>query len=335
MSYERIGSEINLTRNSVKTRIKKMISEGVIQEFLADVNFAVLGYRIYYILTKQQEEEKNNTIIKDNYGNNRIKILIDQLKQIGDILAEIEILGGISIFRLAIRETFTSKENTLTDDDNIISLLLNTGIVEKVIPVSSSSVQSNMYKQKQPNLTSTDLKILRRLVSNPRIGIADISSLADISARTTNRILNKLKDDRIVRFSVICNPAAMKGLVVFGLLIFVNQQRGEGIEKQKKKDKKPNSYKILERLYTEFPEYPFLRSPLISHDNIIVLSVYGNDVFAIDSMFKRILSFNEVKKAELYVFTSIKYHKEWITREIDKRLESKFQSTIPNSNKEY
>ena len=25
----------------------------------------------------------------------------------------------------------------------------------------------------------------------------------------------------------------------------------------------------------------------------------------------------------------------WITREIDKRLESKFQSTIPNSNKEY
>jgi len=198
-------------------------------------------------------------------------------------------------------ETFTSKENRLTDDDNIISLLLNTGIVEKVIPVSSSSVQSNMYKQKQPNLTSTDLKILRRLVSNPRIGIADISSLADISARTTNRILNKLKDDRIVRFSVICNPAAMKGLVVFGLLIFVNQQRGKGIEKQKKKDKKPNSYKILERLYTEFPEYPFLRSPFISHDNIIVLSVYGNDVFAIDSMFKRILSFNEVKKAELYV----------------------------------
>lgn len=78
-----------------------------------------------------------------------------------------------------------------------------------------------------------------------------------------------------------------------------------------------------------------MRSPLISHDNIIVVSVYGNDVFAIDSMFKRILSFNEVKKAELYVFTRIKYHKEWIIREIDNRLESKFQSTITNSNKEY
>lgn len=62
--------------------------------------------------------------------------------------------------------------------------------------------------------------------------------------------------------------------------------------------KKPNSHKIVERLYSEFPEYPFLRSPLISHDNIIIASVYGNDVFAIDSMYKKILSFEEVKKAE-------------------------------------
>ncbi|MFL6508963.1 MAG: AsnC family transcriptional regulator, partial [Nitrososphaeraceae archaeon] len=40
LSYERIGSAIDLTRNSIKTRIKKMVYEGVIQEFIADVNFA-------------------------------------------------------------------------------------------------------------------------------------------------------------------------------------------------------------------------------------------------------------------------------------------------------
>ena len=101
----------------------------------------------------------------------------------------------------------------------------------------------------------------------------------------------------------------MKGLVVFGLLIYVNEEGGGAVVEEQKK-KKPNSHKILERLYSEFPEYPFLRSPLISHDNIIVLSVYGNDIFAIDSMFRRILSFKEVKKADLYVFTRIKYHKE-------------------------
>ena len=86
--------------------------------------------------------------------------------------------------------------------------------------------------------------------------------------------------------------------------------------------KKSNSRKIVQRLYSEFPEYPFLRSPLISHDNIIIASVYGIDVFAIDSMYRKILSFEEVKKAELYVFTKIKYHKESIVSEINHRLES-------------
>ena len=40
---------------------------------------------------------------------------------------------------------------------------------------------------------------------------------------------------------------------------------------------------------------------------------------SIDSMFKRILSFQEVKRVKLHVFTKIKYHKEWIIREIDNR----------------
>jgi DNA-binding Lrp family transcriptional regulator len=299
-----------------------MVSEGVIQEFIADVNFAVLDYRICYVFTKQ--EEKSSTSDRDNHrSNNTRKIVIDQLNQIGDILAEIEILGETSIFRLAIREPLAYKENTPINDN--ISSLIDMRVIEKVIPVSSSRVRSSVYKQKQPYLTPTELKILRCLVSNPQIGIADISNVVAISARTANRILNKLKDDRVVRFSVICNPSAMKGLVVFGLLIYVKEEEAEGEEEQKKKNKKPDSHKILEQLYTEFPEYPFLRFPLISHNNIIVLSVFGNDVFAIDSMFKRILSFELVKKTELYIFTRIKYHKEWILREIDNKLEYKFQ----------
>jgi hypothetical protein len=39
------------------------------------------------------------------------------------------------------------------------------------------------------------------------------------------------------------------------------------------------------------------------------LSYYGNDIFAIDMMFKRVMSFGKVNKVELYVFTTIKYYK--------------------------
>jgi hypothetical protein len=79
-----------------------------------------------------------------------------------------------------------------------------------------------------------------------------------------------------------------------------------------KNKKRKRNLAILERLYTEFPEYHFLRSPLISHDNIIIVSVFGND--------RKILSVQEVEKAELFVFTRIKYHKDWIADVIDRRL---------------
>ena len=95
-----------MTRNSIKTRIKRMVSKGVIQEYIADINFAVLGYRIFYIFAKQEEKSSggNSNILGSN---NRRNMIIEHLNRLGHILAEIEVLGGISIFRVAIR-TFLS-----------------------------------------------------------------------------------------------------------------------------------------------------------------------------------------------------------------------------------
>ena len=287
-----------------------MISKGVIQEYITDINYAVLGYRIYYIFTRREEKSTKNT-------SNRRKIIIEHLNRLGNIIAEIEILGEVSIFRVAVKES--------NNEDHVNSLLLKTGLIEKVILASNTgSFQTDAQSRRQQTyLSPTELKILRCLVLDTQIGLTDIARSASVSTRTGNRILNKLKDEGVVRFSVICNPAAMKGLVVFGLLIYVNDDNGRNVITERYRSKRSSSHKVLERLYTEFPEYPFLRSPLLSHDNIVIFSVFGNDVFAIDSMFKKILSFQEVKNAELFVFTTIKYHKDWIIREIDRKSESK------------
>jgi DNA-binding Lrp family transcriptional regulator len=292
-----------------------MVSNGVIQEFITDINFAVLGYRIYYVFTKF--EGKNSASTKDR--NSRRKMISEHLNRLGNIIADIEVLGEVSIFRVAVRETNIDDITRKGNDNHAISFLLNTHIIEKAILArNTGSFQIDTHRRwQQSYLAPTDLKVIRCLVLNPQIGLADIARSVSVSTRTSNRILNKLKDEGVVRFSIICNPAAMKGLVVFGLLIYVNDDNDRNVITEKNK--------VLERLYTEFPEYPFLRSPLLSHDNIVILSVFGNDVFAIDSMFKKILSFQEVTNAELYVFTTIKYHKDWIVREIDRKLESKLQ----------
>lgn len=145
----------------------------------------------------------------------------------------------------------------------------------------------------------------------------EIAKLISVSARTANRILNKLIDKGVVRFSIICNPSLMKGLVLFGLLIYVNDDDNNNNNNNNKQHGKKGYTKVLERLYIGSQDFPFLRTPIISHDNIIIVSVFGSDVFAIDSMFKRILSFDEVKKVELYLFTGIKYYKQSIARKID------------------
>jgi DNA-binding Lrp family transcriptional regulator len=293
------------------------VSKGVIQEFITDINFTVLGYRIYYVFTKPEGKISENTKDHDNR-----RIVIEHLNRLGDIIADIEVLGGVSIFRVAVRETnndITRKDN----EDHTISFLLENELIEKAILASNTvSFQTDIHGRRQQSyLAPTDLKIIKCLVLNPQIGLANIAGSVSISTRTSNRILNKLKDDGMVRFSVICNPAAMKGLVVFGLLIHVNDQNSRNVI-IKNRSMESSHHKVLERLYTEFPEYPFLRSPLLSYDNIIIVSVFGNDVFAIDSMFKKILSFKEVTNAELYVFTTINYHKDWIVREIDRKLKS-------------
>jgi DNA-binding Lrp family transcriptional regulator len=296
-----------------------MVSKGVIQEYITDINFAVLGYRIYYIFTKREEKST-----KDSY--NKRKMVIEHLNRLGNIIAEIEILGEVSIFRVAVKETNNDDITRKNIEDHVNSLLLKTDLIEKAILASNTgSFQTDAQSRRQQTyLSPTDLKIIRCLVLDTQIGLVDIARSASVSTRTGNRILNKLRDEGVLRFSVICNPAAMKGLVVFGLLIYVNDDDDRNVITERYRSKKSSSLKVLERLYTEFPEYPFLRSPLLSHDNIVILSVFGNDVFAIDSMFKKILSFQEVRNAELYVFTTIKYHKDWIVREIDRKLESTY-----------
>jgi DNA-binding Lrp family transcriptional regulator len=316
LSYEKIGSALNLTRNSIKARIKRMVFFGIIQEYITDVNFALLGYNIYYIFTKQEEKSNKNSI--DSRANSR-KSILKYLDRLGDIIAEIEVLGETSIFRVATRNPLTDEEITENHHNNTTVSSLP-GSIDKVVLASTAKgfrYQVHKHKQqKQSLLTSTDLKLLRCLILNPQIGIADVADLTSVSARTATRILNKLIDYGVIRFSIICNPSLMKGFVVFGLLIYINENNGSKKIGQEK-FKMSNSHKVLERLYSESQEYPFLRTPIVSHDNIIILSVFGNDVFAIDSMLKRTLSFDEVKKVELYVFTRIKYYKESIVKEID------------------
>ncbi len=77
---------------------------------------------------------------------------------------------------------------------------------------------------------------------------------------------------------------------------------------------------ILERIYTELQEYFLIPSAIIDQENLIMLVMLSRDVLTMDSILRRIESYEGVKKVEMVLPIRIEVHYEWITREINKKL---------------
>jgi predicted DNA-binding transcriptional regulator len=70
------------------------------------------------------------------------------------------------------------------------------------------------------DLSETDLRIIKRLLlSGARIVISDIAKEVGISEKTTTRRLNRMKDNRLLDFSLQCGAAAMIGYIQFVISI--------------------------------------------------------------------------------------------------------------------
>src|SRR5919202_3964791 len=115
ISYRNISTMVDLTPNAVKVRVNKMISSGIIKEFVMRVNPSLFGYEKEFSLTIRNINRK---IKEDN--------IIDKLKLFGEILVFAKQLGGSCICILAVKEE--SKEKIKIIDD-----ILKPAIIEKTI----------------------------------------------------------------------------------------------------------------------------------------------------------------------------------------------------------
>ena len=91
--YRNIASTVGITPKAVKTRVNKMISQGVIQDFVVLINPVIFGYEKQCFLTIRCN---NNNPIKDEE-------IIKRLNLVGDVLAFAKQLGGSSIFVLVVK----------------------------------------------------------------------------------------------------------------------------------------------------------------------------------------------------------------------------------------
>jgi DNA-binding Lrp family transcriptional regulator len=278
-SYSSIGSQIGLTSKSVKARVKKMVRSGVIERFVVRVNPAAFGYRTTIVLIRT-----SNGITKDD--------IIQRVKEFGDLAYHVHHVGRTSVAALIIKKPL---------DEKIIQSLN-----DRLKPATVVSISVTELSVASTDLSETDLRIIKcLLLSGARIEISDIAKEVGISEKTTTRRLNKMKEMRLLDFSLQCSPAAMIGYIQFVIPITVA---------------KSQYHNILERMYSEFQANILYSPSVIQPEDQLTFILFGENVFVVDYVLARVNSFAGVKSADAYILTKLQYYDDWIMKEINNRL---------------
>src|SRR5215208_3779704 len=278
-SYSSLGSQIGLTSKSVKARVKKMVRRTVIEKFVVRVNPAAFGYKTAIVLIRT-----SNGITKDD--------VIQRVKEFGDLAYHAHHVGSTSVAALIIKKPL---------DEKIIQSLndrLKPATVVR-ISVAELSVAST-------DLSETDLRIIKcLLLLGARIEISDIAKEVGISEKTTTRRLNRMKEMRLLDFSLQCSPAAMIGYIQFAIPITVA---------------KSQYHNVLERMYSEFQANILYMPSIIEPEDRLAFVLFGENVFLVDYVLARVNSFAGVNSADAYILTKWQYYDDWIMKEINERL---------------
>ena len=277
-SYSTIGSQTGLTPKSVKARVRNMVQNGVIEKFIVKVSPSAFGYRIAHIMVKT-----NNGITKDD--------VIQRIKQFGDLAYHLHHMGRTSVAAVVVKKSLDSETIQLLNDTIDPATISNITISELPLLTKPSE---------------TDLRIIKcLLLSGARMEISEIAKELGISEKTTTTRLERMKEGRLLEFSIQCDPASMIGYVQFAIVINVE---------------KAHYRNVRELIHREFQESILYHPSIIDPNDSLTFVLYGENVFKVDSLLATVDSIEWVRSADIYILTKLQYYDDWIIREIDERL---------------
>jgi DNA-binding Lrp family transcriptional regulator len=287
-SYRSIGLTLGLTTNTVKRRVKILIQNKIIGKFITNLNFAILGYKM-------------NCLLIIRYHNSNIDEIAKYLHQFGNVYLGINAIGGTSVFGIIVRPGMEEEIRFLkeTSHRNLLE------VIEKDDKASVNIRDIFIgYHTLHFKLIEIDLKIISCLLSDPRMKVMDIAKTISASRRTVIRRMEVMTENRLLNFGLVYNPSAMKGYSYFSILAQADNNLFQD---------------IIKRIYSELPRY-LLRHPTLIHKDVIILNLYSENVFDIETIFRKVESFPGVKKAEVFQPLDIKWPQDWLIKEIDERL---------------
>ena len=280
-TYRNIASFVGISTNAVKERIHKMISNRIIQKFVVIINPVIFGYEKECIL-----------IIRHIDKTIKAQDILNRINLIGDVFVYAKQLGGDSIFVISVRGGAEDKIGILTD-------------LLKPASVESTFVS---YRPVTMQVRSSDFKIMKCLLSNPRMLVGDIAKEASMTTKTVTRRLEIMRENRILQFSILRNLSSLQitGYVEFAVIINVDISFHQN---------------IVERIHHEMQEH-LVRVPTSYQNEVIFAVFFCANISTVDLIFKKLDSYHGVNRVDLFITSMLTYHQEWLKREINKRIKS-------------
>ncbi len=190
-SDRQIGKNIGISGGAIKSRIRKMLKNRIIEYFTLKIEPTVLGYGVIYIVVTGEDLED----------------ILQQVKLIGEPFFVVPCVGGITVCSIVVKENVQQKielAKNLMKDVRILT----------IFEAENPGVNSN--------LTKTDLLIISELMKDPRQKIESIAKSTNLSTKTITRSIEKLQNDDAVQFTLIYNPTKIKGYIPHAILTWIN-----------------------------------------------------------------------------------------------------------------
>jgi DNA-binding Lrp family transcriptional regulator len=278
--YKSIAADVGITQGAAKERINKMLSNGIIQRFVVLINSIIFGYEKLCIL-----------IVKNIDKTTKEQDIFNKISLLGDLVAYSEELEGSYILRLYVKDIPQYKIEIVTD-------LLK--------PATVKAFFADFSPPPTMKIHSSDLEIMKCLLSDARKSVENIAKETSLSPRTVARRLEKMRGNYVSQFTISRNLTSMRltGYMEFDVLIHVEL---------------PKHQSVLEKIYREMDEY-LIFIPAWYQREVIVAVFFCANISTTKLILRKLESYNGVNKVESFIRTSITINQNWLKREIDKRI---------------
>ncbi|MFH1589194.1 MAG: Lrp/AsnC family transcriptional regulator [archaeon] len=208
-----IAKKVQLSRDSVDYRIKRLQEKGVILKFFPNLNYDKLGYYIFHVflLIDELDKKEQNNLIKTLKEHDNIFSVIEYSDRWD--LEIVLIAENLLVFDKIISDIAGQFPNLILEKDKLeIIRRYNSSYLPPLLREKGHEKEAIIHHRvPTAKVDDIDIKILSILSEDCRISTYKIGATLGLSADTINyRIKNLLKEEVIKNFTILVNLSILK-----------------------------------------------------------------------------------------------------------------------------